>query len=181
MHFPLYADCNLNDYGDALDIASGGSDDDNQNGKPDECDLTGFAFELLTPPLSPHSGLTLLATIVPTAGPTMLLPQVGGFRMSVAFDPAQLEVNVVEPAPALLEFLGGAPAVFDYQVLGGFVAIDCVFVVDATGAPGALPLDVATEMGQFKRASSPAGLRWSDDDQRWPKTWLWCRPCEIRV
>jgi len=146
VRLPVYADCNLNSFPDAFDIASGGSDDANDNGKPDECDPSGFAFGLLGPETVPGPQFALIATLDPSPLPTSPSPPVAGFDMVFGFDPAQVAIESVAPSPALLALLGGAPASFAPMVVPGAVGVACDFGLDPTGAPIALALDVRTEM-----------------------------------
>ncbi|MCA8959262.1 MAG: S8 family serine peptidase [Planctomycetes bacterium] len=146
VHYPPYADCNSDDWPDAFDIASGGSDDDNHNGIPDECENPGYGFDLRGPLLPPSFGFDLVAAIDPTPDPTGPLSPVTGFKMATTFDPSTVVIDDVALAPALAAALAGAP--YDLQVLdlGGALVIECTFGNDpATGAPISLPLDVRLE------------------------------------
>lgn len=151
IHFPPMADCNSNDWPDAFDIASGGSDDDNHNGRPDECDVPGgMSFGWLSNgpsvPVNPFDGVGTfqeIGQIQPgPVDPTNPFPPVSGFTMVFAYDRFVLDILDVRPAPALEDFLGGAPASFDWSDIGIGVIVECTFGMDpATGGALTFPLD----------------------------------------
>lgn len=160
VNLPLWKDCNLNSYPDAFDIASGGSDDDNENGRPDECDPAGFAYGLLGPDLPPFPGFTLIATIDPSHPVAAPLAPVAGFDMVFGFDPAAVQIDSVTASPELVALLGGAPAELNVMVIGGAMGVRCNFGMDPTGGPLFVPLDVSTEMLVIEGTmlpSSPGG------------------------
>lgn len=150
VHFPAYADCNLNQYPDAFDIASGGSTDNNQNGRPDECDGPGYGFGWQAPDSLPDDGLKLLALVIPSPSPTPPLAPVTGFTWVAQYDPMLYGQFVVRPAPGLIDFLGGAPASFDVIDTGSAIVVECTFALDPSGAPIALPILTQLEVGEFE-------------------------------
>lgn len=136
MNLPELEDCNFNGWPDAFDIVGGISDDVNENFTPDECDPSGFAFGVLSPDMPPLGQIILIATLDPDALPTSPDPEVSGFDMVFGFDPAILQVDTIEPAPALVDLLGGTPAEFTMDTAPGAVGVRCNFGNDpATGAP----------------------------------------------
>lgn len=145
VHFPAYADCNNDGDPDAFDIASGGSNDNNENWIPDECENPGFGYEWVAPSSPPAGPQKILAAVNPGPGPTPPPPPVSGFTMAFPYDPAVIDVVNVQPAPALIDLLGGVPAVFDVTDSGSSIVIECTFALDPAGGPTDITLTSLTE------------------------------------
>ncbi len=146
-NLPTLADCNLNNWPDAFDIVSGTSADVNENGKPDECDPSGFAFGLLAPDYPPIFEFVLIATLDPDALPTTSDPLVSGVDMVFGFDPSIVQIDAVEPSPELVALIGGSPVEFTTETVGGALGVRCNFAADpATGAPAGFAIPVSTPM-----------------------------------
>ena len=147
VNLPEYADCNFDGNPDAFDIASGASSDNNDNGVPDECDPNGFLFGVDSPELPTPANLVFFATLDPDALPTAPNPGVTGVDMVFGFDHTVMQIDSVEPAPALIDLLGGTPAELTWIVVDGALGVTCEFGSDpATGAPADFTFDGATDM-----------------------------------
>ncbi|MEM7165630.1 MAG: S8 family serine peptidase [Planctomycetota bacterium] len=140
--FPPFADCNTNNFPDALDIESGAFSDNNGNWIPDPCESLGFHFALQVPlkiNVPPQNGVARFNAVASISGVDNAAspnPSTLGFQMAIAYDTSILTPVSVQPGDDLLAIVGSAPAFFTVDHLPGGTAVDCLY------APPPVPGDV---------------------------------------
>jgi len=141
IHFPEYADCDMNGLADVFDVAAG-APDANDNWIPDGCEVTGYSLKVFAPSPEPDDdGIHTVLAGYTTPPPGGLPPPATGITVGIAHDPAVFAGVDVQPGPALAALNGGTgPALFLVQSFSNGFTLQVDFGLDPTGAPIEIPV-----------------------------------------